>query len=115
MGHLLAVDVGRQSLKACVVDRQLATLETATVPYAPDVRSGNHVEIDPEVLWIAFIRDCGNHGAVPGSTVDIHEPSLANARLPKEMAGDEGGGCGWRLCGVVQEDLLPGNASTGFL
>lgn len=58
MHHVLAVDVGTQSLKACVVDRDLNVLEEAKVSYSPQLRSKYMVEIEAEVLWQAFIKAC---------------------------------------------------------
>ncbi len=57
---ILAIDVGTQSLKACVVDRNLSILERTQIFYEPQVKSKNRVEIDAEVLWKAFINACGN-------------------------------------------------------
>ncbi len=58
MDRILAVDVGTQSLRACVFDRDLNALEKQQVPYSPQVKSKNWVEIDAEVLWNAFIKAC---------------------------------------------------------
>lgn len=58
MNTILAIDVGTQSLKACIVDRELSILERAQVSYSPQVKSNNRVEIDAEVLWRAFIDAC---------------------------------------------------------
>jgi sugar (pentulose or hexulose) kinase len=56
----LAVDVGTQSLRACVFDRDLNTLEKQQIPYSPQVKAKNWVEIDAEILWNAFVKACGN-------------------------------------------------------
>jgi xylulokinase len=58
MDRILAVDVGTQSLRVCVFDRDLNALEKQRVPYSPQVKSKNSVEIDAEVLWNAFINAC---------------------------------------------------------
>ncbi len=58
MDRILAIDVGTQSLKACVVDRHLVTLERKQVFYEPQVKRKTWVEIDAEVLWKAFIDAC---------------------------------------------------------
>ncbi len=58
MNCILAVDVGTQSLKASVVDRELVVLESAKISYSPEVKSKNRVEIEAEVLWDAFLRGC---------------------------------------------------------
>ena len=56
--YILAVDVGTQSLKASVVDRDLTVLESARISYVPQVKSKNRVEIGAEVLWEAFVKAC---------------------------------------------------------
>ncbi len=56
--RILAVDVGTQSLKACIVDDHLTTLERQQVFYDPQVKRKTWVEIDAEVLWKAFINAC---------------------------------------------------------
>ena len=56
--RILAVDVGTQSFKACVVDHHLTTLERQQVLYDPQVKRKTWVEIDAEVLWKAFIDAC---------------------------------------------------------
>lgn len=56
MNSILAVDVGTQSLKASVVDRNLTVLESARISYVPQVKSKNRVEIGAEVLWDAFVK-----------------------------------------------------------
>ena len=56
MDRILAVDVGTQSLRACVIDRNLSILEKAQVSYSPDIKSKNRVEIDVEILWKAFVH-----------------------------------------------------------
>jgi len=58
MDRILAVDVGTQSLRVCVFDRDLNALEKQQVSYSPQVKSKNSVEIDAEVLWNAFINAC---------------------------------------------------------
>ena len=58
MNCILAVDVGTQSLKASVVDRDLVVRESAKTSYSPEVKSKNRVEIEAEVLWDAFLRGC---------------------------------------------------------
>ena len=59
MNKILAVDVGTQSLRAGVVDRDLRVLEKQQVGYTPEVVAKNRVEIDAEVLWNAFVEACG--------------------------------------------------------
>ena len=58
MEFVLAVDVGTQSLKACIIDRSLNILEESRVPYDPDTKPGKKVEIDARVLWDAFVTAC---------------------------------------------------------
>lgn len=58
MNRILAVDVGTQSLRACVFDRDFTVLEKKQISYAPQVKGKNWVEIDAEVLWNAFIKAC---------------------------------------------------------
>ena len=85
--YILAIDVGTQSLKACVVDRNLSVLERTQIFYEPQVKSKNRVEIDAEALWKAFINACGDLklgeqvGAVSFSTLC---PSL----LPMDANGN---------------------------
>jgi xylulokinase len=58
MNYILAIDVGTQSLKACVVDCNLSILERIQIFYEPQVKSKNRVEIDAEILWKAFVGAC---------------------------------------------------------
>lgn len=58
VNRILAVDVGTQSLRVGVVDPDFRVLEKQQVSYAPQVISKNRVEIDPEVLWDAFVEAC---------------------------------------------------------
>ena len=44
MEFVLAVDVGTQSLKACIIDRSPDIIEESRVPYDPDTRPGKKVE-----------------------------------------------------------------------
>ena len=58
MDCILAIDVGTQSLRACVIDSELSLLERQQVPYTPQVISRDKVEIDAEILWEALVRAC---------------------------------------------------------
>ncbi len=58
INRILAIDVGTQSLRACVFDRDLSTLEKQQISYAPQVKRKTWVEIDAEVLWNAFVKAC---------------------------------------------------------
>ena len=58
MDCILAIDVGTQSLRACVIDSELSLLERQQVHYTPQVISRDKVEIDAEILWEALVRAC---------------------------------------------------------
>jgi len=58
MDCILAIDVGTQSLRACVIDPELSELERQQVPYTPQVISRDKVEIDAEILWDALVQAC---------------------------------------------------------
>ncbi|UCF92671.1 MAG: hypothetical protein JSW39_00505 [Desulfobacterales bacterium] len=58
MTQILAVDVGTQSLRACILDEDLNIIEQSKIPYYPEVKSKNRVEIDAEILWQAFVDAC---------------------------------------------------------
>ena len=58
MDCILAIDVGTQSLRACIMDPELSLLERQQVPYTPQVISRDKVEIDAEILWDALVQAC---------------------------------------------------------
>ncbi len=58
MDSILAIDVGTQSLRACVMDFELSLLERQQVHYTPQVISRDKVEIDAEILWDALVFAC---------------------------------------------------------
>ncbi len=58
MDSILAIDVGTQSLRACILDSELSILERQQVHYKPQVISSNKVEIDAEILWTALVQAC---------------------------------------------------------
>ena len=58
MDCILAIDVGTQSLRACIIDPDLSVQERQQVPYMPRVVSRDKVEIDAEILWDALIEAC---------------------------------------------------------
>ena len=58
MDCILAIDVGTQSLRACIIDAESSLLERQQVPYTPQVISRDKVEIDAEVLWDALVQAC---------------------------------------------------------
>ena len=58
MDCILAIDVGTQSLRACILDSELSLVERQQVPYTPQVISREKVEIDAEILWDALVKAC---------------------------------------------------------
>jgi len=58
MDCILAIDVGTQSLRACILDSELSLVERQQVPYTPQVISREKVEIDAEILWDALVQAC---------------------------------------------------------
>jgi sugar (pentulose or hexulose) kinase len=58
MDSILDIDVGTQSLRACIIDSELSVLERQQVPYTPQVISRDKVEIDAEILWDALVQAC---------------------------------------------------------
>ena len=58
MDCILAIDVGTQSLRACILDRELSVLDRQQVQYTPKVISRDKVEIDAEILWEALVQAC---------------------------------------------------------
>ena len=56
--HILAVDVGTQSVRACILNRNLDIVDSAKVSYFPIVKSKTMVEIEAETLWGAFVQAC---------------------------------------------------------
>jgi xylulokinase len=86
MDCILAIDVGTQSLRACVIDSELSMLERQQVPYTPQVISGDKVEIDAEILWDALVQACSklkHKGRVEVITFSTLCPSL----LPMDANG----------------------------
>jgi sugar (pentulose or hexulose) kinase len=87
MNRILAIDVGTQSLKTCIVDRNLSILEKDQVFYSPQVKSKNQVEIDAEILWRAFIDSCSR--LKRRKQVDaISFSTLCPSLLPLDANGD---------------------------
>ena len=87
MDCILAIDVGTQSVRACIVDWELSVLERQQVSYFPEVKSKGRVEIDAEVLWDALIQACRNlrrRNRVKAVTFSTLCPSL----LPMDGNGD---------------------------
>jgi xylulokinase len=86
MDCILAIDVGTQSLRACIMDSTLSVLERQQVHYTPRVVSGDKVEIDGEILWQALVQACGkliHKDRVQIITLSTLCPSL----LPMDEAG----------------------------
>ncbi|MEN8246839.1 MAG: FGGY family carbohydrate kinase [Thermodesulfobacteriota bacterium] len=55
---ILAIDVGSQSLRACVLDERMSEIARQRVGYTPLVKSRDMVEMDPETLWNAMVTAC---------------------------------------------------------
>lgn len=86
MDCILAIDVGTQSLRACVIDPAMSVLERQQVPYAPRVIARDKVEIDAEILWEALVQACRqlkHRERVKVITLSTLCPSL----LPLDTAG----------------------------
>jgi xylulokinase len=58
MDCILAIDVGTQSLRACIIDSEVSVLERQQVHYRPQVISRDRVEIDAEIIWDALVQAC---------------------------------------------------------
>ncbi|NIS59446.1 MAG: hypothetical protein GTO13_01705, partial [Proteobacteria bacterium] len=87
MSRILAIDVGTQSLRACVFDRDLSALGRQQVSYTPQVKARNWVEIDAEVLWNAFIKACNQMKGA--SDVDsISFSTLCPSLVPMDAEGN---------------------------
>lgn len=54
--YIFAVDVGTSSLKAAIMDRELNIVEHAYGKYAYRVVENMGVEVDPEHIWMAFVK-----------------------------------------------------------
>lgn len=87
MDCILAVDVGTQSLRACILEEDLTVVERQKVSYVPQVKSGNRVEIDAEILWDALVEACGK--LTHRSRVDVITFStLCPSLLPMDGEGN---------------------------
>jgi len=87
MDSILAIDVGTQSLRACIIDPELSELERQQVPYTPRVISRDKVEIDAEILWDALVQACSrlkHRDRVKVITFSTLCPSL----LPMDVNGN---------------------------
>jgi xylulokinase len=86
MDAILAIDVGTQSLRACIMDAGLSMLERQQIHYTPQVKSRDRVEIDAEVLWNALVQACcglKHRDRVKAITLSTLCPSL----LPMDADG----------------------------
>jgi sugar (pentulose or hexulose) kinase len=87
MDSILAIDVGTQSLRACIIDPEFSELERQQVPYTPRVISRDKVEIDAEILWDALVQACSklkHRDRVKVITFSTLCPSL----LPMDVNGN---------------------------
>ncbi len=87
MDCILAIDVGTQSLRACIMDSKLSVLARQQVHYTPRVISRDKVEIDAEILWEALVQACRkltHKDRVQVITLSTLCPSL----LPMNAAGN---------------------------
>ena len=87
MDRILTVDVGTQSLKACMVDNDLTTLERQQVFYDPEVKKKTWVEIEAEVLWKAFVDGC-RQLKMAGDARAISFSTLCPSLLPMDSDGN---------------------------
>jgi xylulokinase len=87
MKAVLAVDVGTQSLRVCVINHHLETFEKKQVSYPFKVRGKNQVEIDAEVLWNAFKKTCSQLRR-PKSIGAISFSTLCPSLLAMNSKGD---------------------------
>jgi xylulokinase len=86
MDSILAIDVGTQSLRACILNSELSLLEKQRVSYTPKVISRDKIEIDAEILWNALVQTCRkfkNRDRVKAVTFSTLCPSL----LPMDGGG----------------------------
>ena len=87
MDCILAIDVGTQSLRACIIDTGLSVLERQQIPYSPQVESRDRVEIDAEILWKALIQACSELKQ-KGRVKAIAFSTLCPSMLPMDAKGD---------------------------
>ena len=87
MNRILAIDVGTQSLRASVFDRDLIPLEKQQISYTPQVKAKNWVEIDAEVLWNAFIKAC-NQLSTAKEVEGISFSTLCPSLVPMDADGN---------------------------
>ena len=87
MDCILAIDVGTQSLRACIIDPQLSLVERQQIHYSPQVKSRDRVEIDAEVLWDALVQACSGLKQKKRVKV-ITFSTLCPSLLPMDAAGN---------------------------
>ena len=68
MNRILAINVGSQSLRACIIDEELSVIERQQIYYSPQIKSKDRVEIDAEVLWNALIQACRQMKPLPAAS-----------------------------------------------
>jgi xylulokinase len=86
MDCILAIDVGTQSLRACIIDTGLSVLERQQIRYSPKVESRDRVEIDAEILWKALIQACSELKE-KGRVKAIAFSTLCPSMLPMDAKG----------------------------
>lgn len=69
--HFLSIDFGTSAVKMAVLDEHLAVRQTATAPYPYILLPGEKVELDPEQLWAACYRACGELDPALRATVEV--------------------------------------------
>ena len=85
--HILSVDVGTQSVRACVLNRKLDIIDNAKVSYFPIIKSKIMVEIEAETLWDAFIQACTELKDMP-KIEGISFSTLCPSLLPMDSNGN---------------------------
>ena len=85
--HILAVDVGTQSVRACILNRNLDIVDSAKVSYFPIVKSKTMVEIEAETLWGAFVQACSQLKDVR-KIEGISFSTLCPSLLPMDAGGN---------------------------
>jgi sugar (pentulose or hexulose) kinase len=87
MGNILSIDVGTQSLRACVIDQDLVVLEKERIDYRPRILSGNRVEMDAEKLWNSLRQACARLSRKSGVKAVVFS-TLCPSLLPMDADGN---------------------------
>ena len=87
MNRILAIDVGTQSLRACIIDTELSVIGRQQISYSPQIKSKDRVEIDAEVLWDALIQAC-RHLKQKHTVQAISLSTLCPSLVPMNNQGD---------------------------